>query len=192
MKIFLLTFGLLFAILPNIWGQVKYEKEYRLKQENIPEKAKNFIEKFGFSNKIKWYMEEGLKSTSIEAKTKENSTRYSVEFSNDGTIEDIEVVTNWNEMGAVLQEKICTQFSGNYTQFRIDKIQIQYTGAADQLVKLLKTPDAVLPQLKIHYEIVVMTKTEDQYQPMEFLFDSAGEIVHQSKIIQRNLNNLEY
>lgn len=185
------TIGLLLLLTCPAIGQIKYEKEYRLKTEAVPEKARDFVEKMGLSDKRKWYKEESQKGTSIEAKTKHDGKYYSVEFSDDGTIEDIEVVATWVEIGETIQEQICTYFSENFARFRIDKIQIQYTGDSEKLVQLLENP-AITSQLTIHYEVVVRTRNDGQFQSFECLFDASGEMIQQSKIVQRNLNNIEY
>jgi hypothetical protein len=70
---------ILFAICSNqLNAQQKYEKESRLKEKDIPIKAHHFIDFLVAGNRIRWYLEEGLERTSIEAKFKLNNQKYSI------------------------------------------------------------------------------------------------------------------
>jgi hypothetical protein len=53
-------------------AQKKYEKEYRIKQEEVPEEALEFIHSAAIDFSEKWYFEENLEGNSIEAKFKYN------------------------------------------------------------------------------------------------------------------------
>ena len=71
-------FLLLFPIVSK--AQQKYEREYRIKSEIIPQSAKEFINSIGSDYKIKWYKEIGLNTVSLEAKFKHNNKKFSIEF----------------------------------------------------------------------------------------------------------------
>ena len=80
-----------FCYLNPTLSQVKYEKEIRLNKEAIPQAAIDFISSLSFSKKVKWYKEFGLDNTSIEAKTKHEEKKYSIEFTPEGILEDVEI-----------------------------------------------------------------------------------------------------
>ena len=82
-KIIFILFGL---FMHPTFSQDKYEKEYRIKYEEVPKSALNFINSINFSNKIKWYKEESLKSYTYEAKTIHKDIKFSVEFDIDDVI----------------------------------------------------------------------------------------------------------
>jgi hypothetical protein len=89
---------LLFCTGSLAFSQLKYEREYRISKEEVPEEALAYIQKIGFDKKVKWYREEGLKSWSIEAKTRDNGQLYSIEFDSLGRIEDVEIKIKWKEV----------------------------------------------------------------------------------------------
>ncbi len=174
-------------------AQIKYEKEYRLNQDDVPKIAIEFVDKLGFKKKIKWYKEEGLNNTSIEAKTKHLSKKYSVEFNPKGEIEDIEVKIKFKEIPAKVQQNISKYLNNNYQKNKICKTQIQLSGGPNSLI------DAVLRQnfknnaeVVTRYELVVKAKGYDKYQKFEFLFDDNGEMLSKAEILLKNTDNLEY
>lgn len=70
-------------------AQQKFEKESRLKPEDVSVAAKQFIETVDMDTKWKWYFEENLVGNSVEAKTKYQRKWYSVEFDTSGNIQDV-------------------------------------------------------------------------------------------------------
>lgn len=184
---FVIGFFLLSSL---VFGQTKYEKEYRLKLSSVPEEAQDFLKALGFNSKIKWYKEEGLASTSIEAKTEFNDKKYSIEFDSNGQIEDIEVEVEWKELPTATQTKICDYLTENHQKYKIEKIQIQYTGDSDNLIK--KVTNSAEEGITTHYEIIVKGKTNDNFQLLEYLFSDEGNMVKKSVIVFKNTDNLEY
>ena len=89
---------LFFIVISSVSAQLKYEKESRLAVEEVPEQARNFINTITTSNKVKWYLEEGLDRSSIEAKFEYKDHKYSVEFDSIGILEDVEVQVKWSEI----------------------------------------------------------------------------------------------
>lgn len=67
-----IVFILLIISTHHLCAQQKYEKESRLKEKNIPLKARDFIGSLSVTGSIRWYLEEGLDRKSIEAKFKLN------------------------------------------------------------------------------------------------------------------------
>lgn len=188
-----LTFLLVVFAVGILCGQIKYEKEYRLKRVEVPQNAKAFITKLNFVSKIKWYREEGLNSNSIEAKTKNNSKKYSIEFDDKGILEDIEIEIDWNEIDKDALKVICEYFNDNFQKHSVSKIQLQLIGNPDLLAeKIDKQIFEVAEGIDINYEIVAKVKENRKYQLMEFLFNDEGIIIKKSIITIKNTDNLEY
>ena len=83
----------LFCFLSHLtYAQVKIEKESRVVSNDVPEIAIKWLEDvFDHKKKLKWYFEISADSHSYEAKFIRKGKKFSVEFSEEGIIEDIEV-----------------------------------------------------------------------------------------------------
>ena len=185
--VFLLFFVLTFS---DSFGQDKLEREFRIKEKDVPQPALNFITACSFTKKIKWYKEVGLTSTSVEAKTKSNAKKYSIEFDSLGQIEDIEINIKWKELPPATQKNIKSQLHAAYQKYKIRKIQIQYTGEEADLIDAVKNKPS--DQIEINYEIVLKAKTNNEYQLLEYLFSEDGAILSKLNIILNNTDNLEF
>lgn len=84
-------FMIFVVALSNDKGQTKYEREFRMSEKKVPQKAREFVHSMDFESKVKWYFEENLQGNSIEAKLKQQGQQYSVEFDTLGTLQDVEV-----------------------------------------------------------------------------------------------------
>lgn len=171
-------------------AQVKYEREYRLEVENVPKPAQAFIAALQFSKKIKWYREEHLQGESVEAKTKHAKQKYSIEFSADGQIEDIEIEIPWKNVPLATQQSIMTHLDATYDKTKMSKVQIQYVGTADALIAAVL--EDTFTAVETNYEIVLKAKQDRTTNMMEYLFSTSGEVMRQARIILKNTDNLEY
>lgn len=188
-KIRSLFLFLLIACCIHARAQEKFEREYRLKKENIPSKAVEFVKKFNFDRAVKWFGEESLQGKSIEAKVKFNKTKYSIEFDTLGNLQDVEIEIPFQKIQKNSAQKIQEFFAKDFQKFKIIKIQKQFSG----------TPAEVLNDLKnngnsssIKYEIVVKGKDQSGRNLYEYTFSSAGDFEKKEKIIFRNSDHLEY
>lgn len=170
-------------------AQDKYEREKRIKSRDVPELAIGFMEESNVS-KIKWYRETRIDGHSYEAKTKVSGRKYSIEFDSAGVIEDIEIEIKWEDISEEAQVGICSYLESFSEVFRIRKIQSQFTGSKRDLLSLLNKGSST--DLKTAYELVADIKKEGERYKFEFLFSSQGELLSQSRIIDRITDNLEY
>lgn len=185
--IFILITASLFFSNPLLGQQAKFEKEYRIKLKEVPPLALQAIDSLNFDRKIKWFKEEGLQTNSIEAKTKFEGKRYSVEFNLDGALEDIEIEVSWSELPMHIQSQIDDYLNTSFEKHIISKIQLQYIGAIHAMKNLLKSENA-----QVKYELIVLSKDNKSYNNYEFLFDEKGMFLEKKQIIQRNTDNIEY
>ncbi len=183
-------FVILFLSWGSIFGQTKYEKEYRLKTKDVPQKALDFVEQLNFNQTIKWYREEGLNRISVEAKTKFHSKKYSIEFDSTGLIEDVEIIVNWEDLPKDARSNICQSLEEAHQKFRIVKIQIQYSGSPENIIQKVKGDTE--SEITTKYEIVVKAKTSGNFESFEYLFDAQGIFIQKAVIIFKNSDNLEY
>jgi hypothetical protein len=175
----------------HLYGQQKYEKESRLNETNVPFSALDFIDSLEIEGKIKWYLEEGINHTSIEAKFKLNKQKYSIEFDSLGNLEDIEIQIEWDELQKSLRDSISSQLSKDCIKHKIKKIQIQYSGDRSALLYKIKTGKSANNYI-VRYEIIVRCKHVKNVALFEYLFSDTGQILTTSKLIFKNSNNLEY
>lgn len=187
------------VLLCLLWGtatalssaQTKVEREQSIKIDEVPDVAQQFVSDLGATRKVRWYRETSNEGVTIEAKTKLNGHYYSIEFTEGGVLEDVEVVVGWNEMGTILRDAICNQMSNEFSSFKISKIQKQYKGK-DVDIRQQIAKNKPVGTVEIKYEVVVRGANEGDYSNYEFLFDSSGNLLRKAKIATPNTDNLEY
>ena len=171
--------------------QVKYEKEYRINKNNIPENIKSYLGTITFKNKIKWYKDEGLNKYTYEAKTSHRNLNFSIEFDSLGIIEDVEFEIEWKNIPKVVKKNIEIYLDSIYKKKKIIKVQTQYTGTPENLISLIKDIE-LNDRLIRKYEIVLKGKENEKFQMMEYLFSNEGKFEDKATIIIKNTDNLEY
>jgi hypothetical protein len=175
----------------NTSAQQKFERESRLKAEDVPTEALKFIDAVEMNTRWKWYFEENLVGNSVEAKTKHKGKRYSVEFDVAGNIQDVEIEMNWQKLDELVRRNVSDALDSLFTRHKIDKIQIQYYAESTILLAFLNN-EVPAPQARIQYEIVVKGKTTGRPKLYELTFSDNGKLFELSEIIFRNTDNLEY
>lgn len=175
----------------SLLAQQKLERESRIKPNDVPEVALGFLENGQVTAKTKWYFEENLEGNSIEAKFRQDGHRYSVEFDTLGLIQDIEIEVKELALETAVLSAMTDHLGSTFTNYRIRKIQVQYSGAPEVLNKIL----ASYPEVGVvvtRYEVVVKGRNAEETALYEFTFDEAGEFIKQQQIIFKNANHLEY
>lgn len=181
----------LFTLSSNCFGQTKYEREVRIKAALVPSNAIQFIKDLSHHGKVKWYKEYGLQSTSYEGKFRSHARRYSVEFSDEGTFEDVEIKVKWASVPEEVKTRMIQYKESVYVKFSIQKVQRQYVGDQQAVIDLLnhKEPHSTVT---VNYEVVVAAKKDRSYMMYELLFSSEGELIRESRVVSSNTDNLEY
>lgn len=179
-----------FAFQIDVFAQ-KFEKESRLKPEDVPPAAQEFIRSANLNTSWKWYFEENLKGNSVEAKTKYNGKRYSIEFDTSGKIQDVEVETRLTELDENISRNLRQVLDSIFTSHNIQKIQVQYASESSVLLAILKN-EAESSAATVQYEMVVKGKKTGRPKLYELIFSDNGRLIESSEIIFRNTDNLEY
>jgi len=187
---FILSFLLLLSI--HGFSQSKYEKEFRIKGESVPSKARSFVDSITFDSKVKWYKEISLDLITIEAKAKINNERHSIEFSENGIFEDAEVEVKPDKIPESVNSKISGILSQRHKKYKIEKIQIQYTGGRNVVLSFLRGDRNNSEGITINYEVVISTKMDGNYLMLEYLFSETGEYLQSSEIISRRKDTIDY
>jgi hypothetical protein len=170
-------------------AQQKAEREYSIKSAQVPADALNFVNECFKNVKIQWFSEESLTGTTIEAKLKSAGKQYSIEFSDSGKIHDIEILTTFDKLPDDTRDLILKQFREEFSNYKIIKTQLQWSGEKDLLKAALL--NAEFPAgLRLQYEMIVRAKKTDLSKYYEVLCDKSGNIKSTKEIIQRNTDNL--
>ncbi|WP_339905135.1 hypothetical protein [uncultured Cyclobacterium sp.] len=170
-------------------AQVKIEKESKVMRSDVPSNAVSWVEEvFDQKNRMNWFFETSGESKSYEAKFYHKKKKYSVEFSMDGTLEDIEVLVHWRRLPKKVKQNISKYFSDNFLKTNIRKIQIQYTGKSENLKNWINTNKS--DNIIIKYEVEFYGKTSSTKKLWEGLFDKEGELLMKREIILTPSNNL--
>lgn len=181
----------LFALPFNLAGQIKYEREYDLKKENVPGIAKTFMDSCCPNRKVKWYGEESLKGLSIEAKVYYKGSLYSIEFDTSGYIQDVEKKIRLHDISQDKRSAIVNKLDSVFSKHKIEKVQVQWIGSNQALYELIEKNNSILPYT-VSYEIVLKGRKEKSRKMYEILFSMEGNILSVSEIVQRNTDNLDY
>jgi hypothetical protein len=188
----ILTYFSLLILFPFVLqAQQKYEREYRVKSEIVPQSAKDFIDSIGSGSKIKWYKEVSLNDVTIEAKFKHKKKKYSVEFDTLGILQDVEFIIKKNKISPVVYHKIAYELDSLYQKWKFQKIQMQYGGNRKDLLTSINENEPS-DSIKVIYEIVLRGKSLGNTQLFEITFNEQGERLDILQIIQDKADHLEY
>ncbi|PWL32298.1 hypothetical protein [uncultured Roseivirga sp.] len=179
--------AVLLLLSSSAFGQ-KVERESRIKNPEVPEKALEYIEQTSL-DKVKWYRETGLESISFEAKFKHERRWYSVEFSEEGVLEDIEIEIDLHQVPEPTRELIDKYLEAEFKRHRIKKVQIQYKQTPLQTLIREEVPKTDSPHA---FELVVKGKKSKLMKLWEVAFSSTGKFISIDQILNRNSTHLEY
>ncbi|MCH4822724.1 hypothetical protein ML462_06010 [Gramella lutea] len=170
----------------------KIEKEEDIDREEMPERAQEFL----LLNipediyKLRHYFETDGEKESYEAKFKFNRHRFSVEFDEDGILEDIEVQVKKKDLKNEILKKIEHYLDTKHDRFKIEKIQAQYLSNKEDpelTMKRAKKFDSNFPD---HFELIVATKNKGKLKKYEMLFDAKGNFKNEREIIRNSYDYL--
>jgi hypothetical protein len=175
------------------YGQHKYEREYRIRKSQFPTNARELIEdKITDANRIKFYKETDGTKVSFEAKLKKDRLWYSIEFSEDGILEDIEILIKTTDIPNDTFSKIETYLNKKFKKYRVKRLQQQYRASTDALETTLKNAFQNLILPTNNYELMVAGKNEDGYMDYEILFDADGNFKNQRTSLPPNYDHVLY
>jgi len=173
------------------FGQKKFERESRIKEKELP---KNMVEKLkpylNNVKRLKYYEEFDGSSTSYEAKFIYYDNKFSVEFSNEGDLQDVEVIRCFEELPHTVQNNIVEYLYPN-NNFKIKKTQKQFSGSGpDQ--QIIEDALANIDNDTIRYELIVEVQPEKNWSEFEMLFDADGKFISKKLVIQREEDHVLY
>lgn len=187
-----LIFTLLFfgMITGSLYAQDKVEREFRIKEKEVPKEAKDwFNDVFETPKRLKWYKEVFESGYSYEAKFKRKGKFYSVEFDSLGRIQDVEVEIDFEELPKEVQTGLEAYLSEDYRSSDIKRIQIQYSGEPDDLEDFFDENrlEGILIRYEIEYIGLDETGTSELW---EGVFSEEGGFIGKRRIVLTSSENL--
>jgi len=187
---FLVLAYFLFTIVTN--AQVKYEREFRIKKSQFPAVAHQVLKRnLEGAKRLKFYKEIDSSTISYEAKFKKSRLWYSIEFNEEGALEDIEITINAVDIPNETFDNIRHYLITKFNSYKIKKIQQQYLNSGDES-KVFKNAfqNLILPD--VNYEIMCSGKKDKAYQDFEILFNSDGIFKTIRKSLPANYDHVLY
>ena len=189
-KIILASFLFCFQLAHS---QYKYEKEHRILKSQFPTEAIAIIEEnITDYKRIKFYKETDSIKISYEAKLKKDKLWYSIEFNEDGKLEDIEILIKSTDIPNDTYSNIEHYLNNNFTKYRIKRLQQQYPSTNDSLDEIFKNAFQNLILSSNNYEFVVVGRKEKGYLDYEILFDADGNFKQIRTSLPPNYDHVLY
>ncbi len=160
----------------TVLSQTKNEQEERIDFSELPETVQVIINELPTSIKrLRFYKETDQEKKSFEAKFKHKKRIYSVEFSTNGILEDVELITKFKNINPEVQKTITTYFENNFDKHKLIKLQKQYVYSNN--VKSSNFVNNILSntsQTSSNFEIIAEVKSKKERTIREFTFNSEG------------------
>lgn len=178
----------------TISAQNKQERKYRVLKSQFPKKALAQIqEKLEDVKRIRFYKEIDIKKNSYEAKFKKDRLWYNIEFSENGELEDIEIVIKPIDIPEDVFLNITMYLKKSFTKYRIRKIQQQYSvNDIEDAETTVKNAFQNLMLPSINYVLVIAAKKDKINEQFEILFDAEGTFKSLQKLLPANYDHVLY
>jgi hypothetical protein len=175
-------------------GQEKFEREFKIKNDTIAENACVFIYQSDIledKTQVDWYKEVSQRGASLEAKFKQSGERYSVEFSEAGVLEDVEIEIDSDQIPEITMGNMELVLNGEFVKWKIERVQRQWVGSELNIIKSFESGTAA-EGVEVNYEVIVKGRTEKDKNYFELLFSFDGNLLRKSKIIENSSDILIY
>lgn len=183
-----ITVVVLILLFQLSFSQTKNEKEERVALYEFPKEALQLISQLPKGCKrLKLYKETDNTKQSFEAKFKYKGAFYSVEFSEKGQLEDIEVLTKFKKIESQTASIISKYFKEHFSKHSIIKVQKQYIFLQNKSARMFLDSVLLKNETTNNYEIIAEVKTKSQRLIKEFTFNKNGKF-----LASRTLNPTSY
>ena len=160
---------------------------------SISANALSLIEnKIRDAKRVRFYKETDSAKVSFEAKLKKDRLWYSIEFNDEGILEDIEILIKPIDVPNDTFAKIEGYLKKNFIKYRILRLQQQYSASNETLETTLKNAFQNLILPSNNFELVVAGKKENGYLDYEILFDADGNFKHIRTSLPPNYDHVLY
>ncbi len=153
--------------------------------------ALSFVDSLTFDSRVRWFKEEGLTNNYFEAKATLNRERYSIKFAENGSFQDAEIEIKQNKIPKDVYSNILAVFTKNYERFKIEKIQIQYSGDREAVLNFLRENIKNQNCVTINYEVVISVRVRGKFVSLEYTFSESGDFLFSKTIIETRKSNID-
>lgn len=186
-----LSVFLLMVLTSVSYGQ-KREIERAVASSEVPESARNWLETaYQGHGKTKWYFQTDGEKEVYEAKLKWKRNWHSVEFTPEGDIRNVEILIRTRDLDQEVRVNMFRYLSGEYSSFKIDRLQIHYTGSSSALRDLI-AGDNTGPELVREYEVEFVGRKNGVSTLWEGQFDKSGNFMEKRKIELSSTDVLDF
>ena len=141
-----------------------------------------------------YYRETDGTSMSYEAKFDWQGSRWSIEFDDDGVLQDVEQLIDYDDLPSAVQTGLHVYLDSTFATATLTRVQRQFTFAevtsAADLLRALADADA--EGVYIAYELEVNARDGRTIAAFELTVDDTGRLVQQRRIERRSTDNLLY
>jgi len=193
MKRFKLLIVLFFIGHGMVIGQYKYERQYRIRKVQFPEKALDFVKNnLEDARKIRFYKEIDSAKISFETKFKKDRLKYSIAFDETGNLEHVKIRIKEIDIPNDSYRRITAFMKKEFSKYRIRRMRQQYPLEDNDIEKTLKTAFQNLLLPSINYELVVSGKKTKSFEQYEVLFSADGSLIKIRKSLPPNYDHVLY
>lgn len=163
----------------------KIEKEEKITLDLIPKSMEKAVVEIGYARKkVRYYRETDGEKVSYEAKLRYRGKKYSIEFNENGILEDVEIDTRKRKISKEALLNIESVLDTMARKYLIEKIQEQYLAKHKTTTQVKEN----ISNNKIdNYELIVAFKDKRTIYRKEMLFDKKGNLIS-----LRDVKRLEY
>lgn len=197
LKILFTALFLSFFLQQLLYAQdLKEEVENSIEREEMPASALDALEDFLEDQTVtdlEYFRETDGETTTFETKLNWQGYQYSIEFTDEGSLLDIEQLIEFSEIPEEAQVRITDKMEEQFSGFRMTRIQRQFIAdeedeeGEDVIEDFLEND---MDDLIIRYEIEVEGQNRREMGSFEMLFDSEGELIQRRRIVRRSLDNI--
>ena len=174
-------------------AQTKVEVERRVDATEVPAAAREWVsDTYDQPRRLRWIYEESSDGLSYEAKLKHRRRWHSVEFGQDGTLQDVEIIVRDRELPETVRQPIRAYLDSVYTRHRIKKVQRQFTGSSSALRQAVREESTDKVGVAERYEVEFYGRDKQGKALWEGLFDDTGRLLRKRRVVLRPTDNLTY
>ena len=162
-----------FLLLLTIAPPSKQEVEMSIRASEFPASSLALLNPLiTRAHDVRHFRETDGQTRSYEVKFWLDGARWSVEFSEDGTFEDVEIERRLTDLPPTTAAAVRATLEKRFTRHTIRKVQVQYTDWP---------PDLDAP---VAYELIVEGTTSKELGVFELTLDTAGTILEERRVIE--------
>lgn len=173
----------------------KNEVERSVNRNDMPDKVLSLIDEFWPNLRgIKYYEQTDGDDTTFEVKLEWQGDQYSIEFSTEGAIMDVEKLISFQDIPEPTRDAINRDLESQFNKYRLMRIQIQFLAADEDDEDDSDFIDDILEEdaddYEIRYEIELDGENRRELGSFEMLYGESGTLIEKRRILRRSLDNI--